>query len=158
MVNITDVEHVDMGLPASFVWDYDARRPRLAKLYEKSKTMQWNASTDIDWTVEVDPGAVPEVAQFANATFEDNGPISKRLGNSPEVMHEIIAHNHGWLISQFMHGEQGALIATAKICAAAESIDDKYYAAAQVADEARHVEAYQRYLDMIGYRYPVSPS
>src|SRR5438445_11696509 len=57
-----------------------------------------------------------------------------------------------------MHGEQGALVATAKTCAAAESIDDKYYAAAQVADEARHVEAYQRYLDKIGYRYPVSPA
>ena len=57
-----------------------------------------------------------------------------------------------------MHGEQGALVATAKICAAAESIDDKYYAAAQVADEARHVEAYQRYLDKIGITYPVTPS
>jgi len=155
---MSTIEHVDMGLPASFVWDYDARRPRLSKLYEKSKTMQWNAAIDVDWTVEVDAGAVPEVAQFADATFEDNGPISKRLGRSPEVMHEIIAHNHGWLVSQFMHGEQGALVATAKICAAAETIDDKYYAAAQVADEARHVEAYQRYLDKIGYRYPVSPS
>ena len=72
------------------------------------------------------------------------------------MIHEIVAQNHGWLISQFMHGEQGALVATAKICAAAESIDDKYYAAAQVADEARHVEAYQRYLDKIGIAYPVS--
>ena len=157
-MSITDVEHVDMGLPASFVWDYDARRPRLGKLYEKSKTMQWNASTDVDWSIAVDPGAVPVVEQFAKATFEDNGPISRRLGDSPEMMHEIIAQNHGWLISQFMHGEQGALVATAKICAAAESIDDKYYAAAQVADEARHVEAYQRYLDKVGYRYDVSPS
>ena len=73
------------------------------------------------------------------------------------MVHEMVAQNHGWLISQFMHGEQGALVATAKICAAAESIDDKYYAAAQVADEARHVEAYQRYLDKIGVTYPVSP-
>ena len=153
-----DIEHVHMGLPASFVWDYDARRPRLGKLYEKSKLMQWNATTDIDWDVDVDPGAVPVVEQFANATIDDMGPISRRLGDSPEVLHEIVAQNHGWLISQFMHGEQGALVATAKICAAAESIDDKYYAAAQVADEARHVEAYQRYLDKIGYRYPVSPS
>ena len=150
-------EHVDMGLPASFVWDYDDRRPRLSKLYEKSKTMQWNASTDIDRSVVVDAGACQR-SQFADATFEDNGPISKRLGDSPEMIHEIVAQNHGWLVSQFMHGEQGALVATAKICAAAESIDDKYYAAAQVADEARHVEAYQRYLDKIGYRYPVSPS
>jgi hypothetical protein len=152
------IEHVEMGLPASFVWDYDDRRPRLAKLYEKSKNMQWNATTDVDWSIDVDPGAVPVVEQFAGVDFDDFGPISKRLGRSPELTHEIVAQNHGWLISQFMHGEQGALVATAKICAAAESIDDKYYAAAQVADEARHVEAYQRYLDKIGYRYPVSTS
>jgi hypothetical protein len=66
------------------------------------------------------------------------------------------AHSHAWTVSQFMHGEQGALVATAKICAGVASIDDKYYAAAQVADEARHVEAYQRYLDKIDIRYPVA--
>src|SRR5947199_7500983 len=68
----------------------------------------------------------------------------------------MVAQDHGWLLSQFMHGEQRALVATAKVCAAAGSIDDKYCAAAQVADEARHVEAYQRYLDKIGITYPVS--
>jgi hypothetical protein len=155
-MSVTDIEHVDMGLPASFVWDYDARRPRLGRLYEKSKVSQWNAATDVDWTIEVDPGALPEVAQFADVDWGDAGPISSVVGRDPETMRDIVAQNHGWLISQFMHGEQGALVATAKICAAAESIDDKYYAAAQVADEARHVEAYQRYLDKVGNAYPVS--
>jgi len=158
-VSVTNaaIDRVDMGLPAAFVWDYDARRPRLGRLYEKSKVSQWNAATDVDWSIEVDAGAVPEVAQFADVDWE-GGPISTALGvrNDPAMMHEIVAQDHGWLISQFMHGEQGALVATAKICAAAESIDDKYYAAAQVADEARHVEAYQRYLDKIGITYPVS--
>ena len=158
-MTMTPVEHVGMGLPASFVWDYDARRPRLAKLYEKSKVSQWNAATDVDWSIDVDPGAVPVAAQFEDVSWgEELGPITSVLGTDPEVRHEIVAQNHGWLISQFMHGEQGALVATAKICAAAESIDDKYYAAAQVADEARHVEAYQRYLDKIGITYPVTPS
>jgi hypothetical protein len=155
-VTVTDIEHVDMGLPASFVWDYDARRPRLARLYEKSKVSQWNAATDVDWSIEVDPGALPEVAQFAQVDWGDGGPMMQQLGDDPAMLHEMVAQNHGWLISQFMHGEQGALVATAKICAAAESIDDKYYAAAQVADEARHVEAYQRYLDKVAVAYPVS--
>lgn len=155
-MSVTDIEHVDMGLPASFVWNYDERRPRLSRLYEKSKVSQWNAATDVDWSTEVDPGAVPEIAQFAQVDWGDGGPITAAVGNDPAMRHEIVAQNHGWLISQFMHGEQGALVATAKICAAAESIDDKYYAAAQVADEARHVEAYQRYLDKIGITYPVS--
>ena len=61
-------EYVDMGLPASFVWNYDDRRPRLTKLYEKSKTMQWNASTDVDWSIEVYPGAEPEPANGSSTT------------------------------------------------------------------------------------------
>jgi hypothetical protein len=154
-----DVENVDMGLPATFVWDYDRRRPRLTKLYEKSKLGQWNASTDVDWDVEIDPGAMTGAEQFAGVDWGDDlGPITTALGRSEETLRDVTAQNHGWLISQFMHGEQGALLATAKICAAAESIDDKYYAASQVADEARHVEAYQRYLEKIGIEYPVSPS
>src|SRR5581483_3925825 len=137
-------------------WDYDARRPRLGRLYEKSKVSQWNASTDVDWSVDVDPGVDAAAEQFGQVDWGDGGPLSRVAAGSPERMHEIVAQAHGWLVSQFIHGEQGALVATAKICAAAESIDDKYYAAAQVADEARHVEAYQRYLDKIDIAYPVS--
>lgn len=155
---MTTIEHVDMGLPASFVWDYDDRRPRLTKLYEKSKVSQWNASTDVDWSVEVDPGHQPVPEALAGVDWSTtDGPLHAELGTDPETRREIVAQNHGWLISQFMHGEQGALVATAKICAAATTIDDKYYAAAQVADEARHVEAYQRYLDKVGITYPASP-
>ncbi|MDQ1447017.1 MAG: hypothetical protein QOI20_3483, partial [Acidimicrobiaceae bacterium] len=155
-MSVTGIERVDMGLPATFVWDYDVRRPRLGRLYEKSKVSQWNATTDVDWSIDVDPGIEPTAAQFEQVDWGDGGPIGSQLGRDPERMYEVIAQSHGWLVSQFMHGEQGALVATAKICAAAESIDDKYYAAAQVADEARHVEAYQRYLDKIDIAYPVS--
>src|SRR4051812_12459837 len=38
-----------------FTWDYERSRPALIKLYEKAKTSQWNASTDLDWSVDVDP-------------------------------------------------------------------------------------------------------
>jgi hypothetical protein len=153
------IEHIDMGAPASFVWDYDARRPRLAKLYEKSKVSQWNAATDIDWDVDIDPGHISAELQerFAAAQFDfEATAVGSFARSSPENRWLIEAHSHAWTVSQFMHGEQGALVATAKICAGVESIDDKYYAAAQVADEARHVEAYQRYLDKIDIRYPVA--
>ncbi|HUC04133.1 MAG TPA: diiron oxygenase [Acidimicrobiales bacterium] len=153
------VEHIDMGAPASFVWDYDARRPRLSKLYEKSKTMQWNAATDIDWSVDIDPGKMSDelVARMAAVEFDfGTRAVGAFARSSPENRWLLEAHSHAWTVSNFMHGEQGALVATAKICAGVESIDDKYYAAAQVADEARHVEAYQRYLDKIDIRYPVA--
>jgi len=157
---MSTIEHVDMGLPASFTWDYDDRRPRLGRLYEKSKISQWNASTDVDWSVEVDPGASfdAQAERFAAMDFGEGGPMMRLLRQFPEKRHEFAAHDHAWLVSQFMHGEQGALVATAKITAAAETIDEKYYAAAQVGDEARHVEAYQRYLDKIDLQYPVTPT
>ena len=52
-----------------------------------------------------------------------------------------------WMLSQFLHGEQGALLCTAKIVETVPWIDAKYYAATQVMDEARHVEVFSRYLD-----------
>jgi hypothetical protein len=62
-----------------------------------------------------------------------------------------------WSLSQFMHGEQGALICTAKIVETVPWIDAKYYAATQVVDEARHVEVFAKYLDtkLTGY-YPIN--
>lgn len=155
-----DLEHVDMTAPAAYVWDYDTRRDRLARLYEKSKVSQWNATTDLDWDIDVDiTRDISDSAEFSAVTITDHGgPVQGFLLSSEENKRRFIAENHAWLVSQFMHGEQGALIATAKICAGAETIDDKFYAAQQVADEARHVEAYQRYLDKIDLTYPVSPS
>jgi len=61
-------------------------------------------------------------------------------------------------ISQFMHGEQGALIATAKIVQTVPDLDSKFYAATQVMDEARHVEAYSRLLhEKFELAYPITP-
>lgn len=160
---MSTIDHVDMNLPAAFVWDYDDRRPRLTKLYEKSKVSQWNATTDIDWSIEIDPGAEndkdPRFAGIDWGASDGDDPARAFMRQSPEHLREFVLHDHAWLVSQFMHGEQGALVATAKITAAAENIDDKYYAAAQVGDEARHVEAYQRYLrDKVGLEYPISTS
>jgi hypothetical protein len=60
-------------------------------------------------------------------------------------------------ISQFLHGEQGALIATAKIVATVPDINAKFYAATQVMDEARHVEAYKRLLhEKFELAYPIN--
>ncbi len=62
-------------------------------------------------------------------------------------------------ISQFTHGEQGALIATAKIVATVPDMNAKFYAATQVMDEARHVEAYKRLLhEKFELAYPINPA
>jgi hypothetical protein len=55
-------------------------------------------------------------------------------------------HLQAWQLSQFLHGEQGALVCTAKIVQQVPHMDAKFYAATQVMDEARHVEAFSRLL------------
>jgi P-aminobenzoate N-oxygenase AurF len=70
---------------------------------------------------------------------------------------QLRQHQAANLFSNFLHGEQGALLATAQIVELAPTADAKFYAAAQVFDEARHVEAYDRYLrEKIELVYPIS--
>ena len=65
--------------------------------------------------------------------------------------------SQNWTLSQFMHGEQGALVCTAKIVESVPWIDAKYYAATQVMDEARHVEVFAKYLDdKLSGHYPIN--
>jgi 1,2-phenylacetyl-CoA epoxidase catalytic subunit len=68
-------------------------------------------------------------------------------------------HVQAWSNSQFLHGEQGALVCTAKIVQQVPSIDSKFYAATQVIDEARHVETYSRLLhEKFELAYPITPT
>ena len=65
----TDVDEVLHAVKdnadALFTWDYSLARPQLRKLYEKGKTGQWNASTDLPWDTEVDLEAVVAGDQIA---------------------------------------------------------------------------------------------
>ena len=65
--------------------------------------------------------------------------------------------SQNWTLSQFMHGEQGALLCTAQIVQTVPWIDAKYYASTQVVDEARHVEVFAKYLDTkLSGHYPIN--
>jgi len=138
----------------AFSWDYDRDRPELAKLYEKAKRAQWNAETDIDWSIDVDPldsgglaDYLPMIAADAFAHF------------NPRERAEAAYQFNAWITSQFLHGEQGALLATAKLVRQVPDIDAKFYGATQVLDEARHVEVYARYLrDKLEATYPINPN
>ena len=128
------------------------RRGELEKLYSRAKKSQWNASVDIDWSIDVDPlatggmaGYVPVAATDAFARFTDaeRGEAARQF--------------NAWLTSQFLHGEQGALLATSKLVTQVPWVEAKYYGATQVMDEARHVEVYARYLqEKLELTYPVN--
>jgi hypothetical protein len=155
------IHAVESHLDAIFTWDYERTRPALGKLYEKAKTSQWNVTTDLDWSIDVDPerigrelGGGGSVVRFQALAEADGSPV-KHFGEREWDRVSIEIQNS--LLSQFMHGEQGALLCTARIVETVPWIDAKYYAATQVMDEARHVEVFARYLDeKLGTQYRIN--
>ena len=136
-----------------FTWEYDDARAALIALYDKGKRQQWNAADRIDWSLDLD---------YENPMGIDDGAVPiygsdiwNRLTDKEKV--QVRRHSQAFTLSQFMHGEQGALIATAKIVQAVPTLDAKFYAATQTIDEARHVEAYKRLLqEKLGLAYPIN--
>jgi hypothetical protein len=158
-----EIRLVQDNADAIFTWDYGkGRREKLDKLYEKAKRSQWNATTDLDWNARIE---VEQVAsemnnndyrgQYVARLMEAEGSPISNWGDKEWAEYSV--ESFSWRISQFMHGEQGALLATAKIVETVPWIDAKYYAATQVIDEARHVEVFARYLqENLPHEYAVN--
>lgn len=144
---------IDNQATTVFNWEYDEGRDKLLNLYEKGKNLQWNTNTRIDWSIELDPDnplGMPD--PFFNIY---GSPTWNKLDDKGKA--ELRRHEGSRLFSQFMHGEQGALICTAKIVQTVPEVDAKFYAATQVIDEARHVETYARFLnEKLQLIYPIN--
>jgi hypothetical protein len=138
-------ELVTTNMETAFDWEYALSREKLMALYEKGKTATWNA-TDLDWSIPVDLDKFIADRADAGAHHVMNDMLNPPHPLSPEQASEMSINMNAWMISQFLHGEQGALVATAKVVMQAPMEEAKFYAANQVADEARHVEVYHRYL------------
>ena len=143
----------------AFTWDYSLGRPQLRKLYEKAKVGQWNGSIDLPWETEVDVEKTVAEDQLLLGTGID---ANMYIGTPVEKWDdkkwlEFGIESRNWLLSQFLHGEQGALICTAKIVETVPWYDAKLYASTQVVDEARHVEVFARYLsEKMGGEYQIN--
>ncbi|MYX39686.1 aminobenzoate oxygenase [Streptomyces sp. SID89] len=137
---------------ARFAWEYDDGRDRLLALYQKGKDKQWDGRKRIDWDLEVDPYdplGTPEEAMILHGT-----PYWSRMTDRDKG--ELRRHFASWQFSQFLHGEQGAMICAARIVESAPDLDAKFYSATQTMDEARHAEIYARFLhEKIGLVYPI---
>jgi hypothetical protein len=143
-----------------FSWRYERERPQLVTLYNKASASQWNSVTDLDWSVDVDPERVtddePPVLRLARRAATIPGSPLAKWGEKQftQLRVEMLKAQ----LSQFMHGEQGAMMTAAKIVETVPWIDAKYYAATQTMDEARHTEVFARYLnEKVGDPYPMSP-
>nr|BFE59179.1 ferritin-like domain-containing protein [Dactylosporangium thailandense] len=147
---------VTTPVDAVLTWDYDSTSPRLRSLYERAKHGQWNATTDLDWSTPVEfGGRLPEDSGFAMESFRSS-PLARR---GPGAWDAFRWELQSWMVSQFLHGEQGALVVAGRLVQVLPDLDSKFYAASQVVDEARHVEAFSRYLrEKVPHPYAIAGS
>lgn len=145
---------VEMAGSSRFTWEYDDGRDRMLALYQKGKDKQWDSVKRIDWGIEVDPYDVLGIPDQAIAIY--NTPLWHRMDEKQRK--EVRRHGAAWQFSQFLHGEQGAMICSARIVESVPDLDAKFYAATQTMDEARHAETYARFLkEKVGIAYPINP-
>jgi hypothetical protein len=139
-------------MQVSWQFDYDIGSEKLANLYSKSKDLQWDAEKDIDWTKPVDPSK-PIVDEGGFGYFRL--PFVQRLSESQKETFR--AHLSAHRLSQFLHGEQGALMTAATLTHSVPDYEAKLYASTQTVDEARHVEAFEKLVRRVAIVYPMSP-
>jgi hypothetical protein len=150
----TGIDVIPVAYDSVYTWEYGVQRQDLRNLYEKSKDAMWNARTDLPWDTDVDP----ESENMPDETSPIYGThLWDRLDKKTELP-KLRRLSSSYLLSNFLHGEQGALLAASQIVSSVSSPDAKLYASTQVMDEARHVEAYDRYLrEKVGIILPISP-
>ena len=141
-------------LTGHYNWDYSSADGRIRKLYRLGKELNWNADLDVDWNRDFPKSEIPMDQSFN--PFNGWEPFESL---SDEEKLRFGWHNLAWMLAQFMHGEQGALLVASQLTSCAPTYDAKLYAASQTFDEARHVEAFTRYLqEKIGILYPINPN
>lgn len=144
-------EPIATTCPTAWTNDYRPTDERLRDLYEKAKHEQWEAGT-LEWRRDVDPHR----ENFPDLQIPIFGTdLWQRLTRAE--IEELRRHSMSWMLSQFLHGEQGALLASSQVVDTVPWLDAKLYGATQVMDEARHVEVYERYLrEKVELTYPAN--
>ena len=141
---------------AHFDWTYPADNPEMRALYTRAKQGQWDSDTALPWQTSVDPfdpsvRLLPE--RFVDFSILEGMGIHLDARERAELVYSLTS----WMLSQFLHGEQGALLAAAQVTEAVQFFDGKLYGATQVVDEGRHVEVFHRYLDQkLGKLYQIN--
>ena len=158
-LNAADLEDIvevfNTPLVGSYNWDYTEADNRIKRLYELGKKLNWNASEDLDWSSDFPKDEHPTLATGEIETGLLDWPAYSAL--SAEKKLELAWHDHAWTLSQFLHGEQGALLVASQLVSCAPTYNAKLYAASQTFDEARHVEVFNRYLQQkVGFSYPIN--
>ena len=149
------VEIFHTPLTGAYNWDYTVADNRIKKLYELGKELNWNGSIDLNWdyTHPADKRIMEPDEELPHETLDAYNDLSEE----EKILFD--RHSTAELMSQFLHGEQGALLVASQLASCAPTYNAKLYAASQTFDEARHVEVFNKYLqDKIGIHYPINPN
>jgi len=140
----------------SFDFGYGGDFPEMYDLYRRAVANQWDADTKLDWSTDVDPERPERLLmpmEFVPVAGLAEHGIRLDAKEQSRFLHDFTS----FILSQFLHGEQGALYASAQVTESVKWFDGKFYGATQVMDEARHVEVFLRYIETkLGKLYPIN--
>jgi hypothetical protein len=139
-------------LQGTYDHDYKNGESSASRLYELGKSMNWNASVDVDWSSK-SPACPLSATQVGLDSFPGFAALQ------PSHKDSFLWDYLEWHVSQFLHGEQGALLVASQLVTCAPDTAAKLFAASQTYDEARHVEVFKRYLESRGLKIqPINSS
>ena len=138
-----------------YQWSYEPEVDELRNLYTKATESQWIAERDLDWSRPID------LVKFSTTPLGAGIPIERTSywrSLPQEKIVELTRRTASFRLSQFLHGEQGALMVASQLVNAVPHTDAKFYAATQTMDEARHVDVFARYIEKLDEIRPIAPS
>ncbi len=145
---------VPVPMELHWTWEYGSEVAELRALYEKGKVNQWNAELDLDWDVPVERSEWlldPRASMLAQ--------LCQMAGKDEATQKEACFDELNYTLSQLLHGEQAALQLCGQLTNVCDKMDEKWYAASQVVDEARHIEAFAKFMQRkMGTIHPIGPT
>ena len=151
----TQEPDLDTAMKVVYQWNYEPQVEELRRLYVKAAEAQWVAERDVDWERPIDHEKFSSTPLGAALPIEQTS-YWKSL--SAEQTWELTRRTASFRLSNFLHGEQGALMVAAQLVNAVPHTDAKFYAAAQTMDEARHVEVFAKYIQKLDEVRPIAPA
>jgi len=151
----TQEPDLSTAMKVVYQWNYGSEVEELRRLYVKALEAQWIAERDLDWERPIDHIALAATPLGIGFPVEQT---SYWRSLSAETVWELKKRMASFRLSNFLHGEQGALMVAAQLVNAVPHTDAKFYAATQTMDEARHVEVFARYIQKLDMVRPIAPN
>lgn len=150
-----ETDAVHSAMEAVYNWNYEPEIDELRTLYANALERQWIGMKQLDWEQPLDRAAFSDTFSIGGIPIHET-EFWRKL--PLETRWKVAKGSACFLLSNFLHGEQGALMVAGQLVAAVPHTDGKFYAATQTLDEARHVEVFAAYVRKLGEVQPIAPA